>query len=787
MRSPDRRSDAETDQPMHSPAYASRGPSPLRQESPSPTKSALARVSQFGVSLRNSTLDPGADEWSEGERGATPRAAHRLAKSVTFHQAPPVVNEYEQQTPEPSMSVASDRDGSWDSDEFYDQDVSFDRGSSVDREREDSFDADLENAEKTPVVLPEDWTGMSPDEAQTDLVDKEDDVFESSPGIYEPSTISRSASGASDGESRPLPPLPAFLTEGKRRDSGGLTAAAERAAFQQKNSHTALQRPSCSKEEILKITTDTSLTPHDRLRLMAGSSKEVESTQVAPSEPVERGVPEELTITNLDTGEKMEVLVRVAEAPVEDESVVDDLPDFTSPPRISRESILRKVRNTKYDFEDEDDLEDSYSADQCDNTRPSYAELAMMDPDQPIPSRENSRETSDNNLARQRHAANSDEYEVEVKQERSDDEAVNMAGIPEVYNIGLAPPRSPSRMEDYERQSSVLHNRELSEYEDEDTDDDCSRYSNSVEPEAESTPVDTQSHMQEAGSRETLQDAMQLLSVKDYSSWTVSHAPAKSSGGSFMGLPAYLSSNDYDFGMGQYMAPSPPASNETTKHLGLENAPVLAPPFEHYQPGDTRHDAASIDISPPATPDSVIHRSSDRISEVSALHDSELEPPQPVRPESPEIPERKATIKTGGRLKARPSATPADFETMAQQRRTVSSEHRIPPLAPTYQSELGPLRQESEAGSIYSSASDVTQFRPDSLHEHSEHAATVNTAGRRESRQMQLKVDIPSFESADKGGLSLDAEFDKVIESQKVRMSSPPFGHARCSALLEYR
>ena len=71
-----------------------------------------------------------------------------------------------------------------------------------------------------------------------------------------------------------------------------------------------------------------------------------------------------------------------------------------APPRISRESILRKVRGTKYDFDDEDeDVEES----QFDGRRGALAvlqskSLSRMNPDQPIPSREHSRETSDYHL-----------------------------------------------------------------------------------------------------------------------------------------------------------------------------------------------------------------------------------------------------------------------------------------------------------------------------------------------------------------------------------------------------
>ena len=106
------------------------------------------------------------------------------------------------------------------------------------------------------------------------------------------------------------------------------------------------------------------------------------------------------------------------EAQDEDLSVLADLDDYTgAAPRISRESILRKVRNTKYDFEDEDeDEEGDYSElmDEQHKFRPSYAELAQMHPDQPIPSRENSIESREQHIPRQ-HSIH-DEEDVVIKE-----------------------------------------------------------------------------------------------------------------------------------------------------------------------------------------------------------------------------------------------------------------------------------------------------------------------------------------------------------------------------------
>lgn len=756
--------------------------SPEKYASPSPTKSAIARQSMFEMS-QQSSFDPEYGTWSDEERASTPRALHRHNKSVTFHADPPVINEYEQQTPEPSVSVGS-REGSWDSDDF-DGDISFDRGSSVEvPDREDSFDEDLENADKTPVVLPEDWTRMSPDEARTDLVNAEDDVFDGSPSPQRP-VLGRSESVASDGESRPLPPLPSFMTEHKRRDSGSLATAVERASCAARTVPSPRTGASCSKDDIMKMTRNSSLTLQDRLQLLGGHAEDNHRPTSKSSDATEHDAPEEMTITNLDTGEKMDVQVRVAEAPVDDdESGVADLAEFASaPPRISRESILRKVRGTKYDFEDEDDEVDESVYDDS-PARPSYAELARMDPDQPIPSRENSRETSDQYLGNHLPVSQIEqEDEVKIKEEPTDEDGVDINAIPAMDEQQLQPPHSFSRMDDYDRQSSVLHHRIGSEGADQE-DDDASHYS-SAEPEAEGTLLHAQAPEIDDG-KETLQDAMQLLTVRDYSDAIApADEPTKKASGShdsFMGLPSYLSTVDYDFGMTKYITPSPPASSESTKQLNIANAPALQPSADFHTPlEEPQIPYTGPEVSPPGTPESVIqHRSSD----VSSLgieelhHEAELEPVLPEIPVNLEIPERRSTIRTGGKLRARPSATPADFEAMAEQRRLVSSEYRMPPMPVAYHDEIDHTEQEVDDGSVYSSE-DAESAKADSLVED-------KPVKRRESRRM--KLDIPQLDKseADDLGLGLDAEFDRVIESQKVGTPFPPPVFARFDAAAQY-
>lgn len=104
------RTESENSVPVFSPTkYAANvalPESPEKDESPSPTKSALARISQFGATSKIS-FDQDISSWSDGDECAqTPRARalHRHNKSVTFNTSPPMINEYIEQSPKTSSS-----------------------------------------------------------------------------------------------------------------------------------------------------------------------------------------------------------------------------------------------------------------------------------------------------------------------------------------------------------------------------------------------------------------------------------------------------------------------------------------------------------------------------------------------------------------------------------------------------------------------------------------------------------------------------------------------------------
>jgi hypothetical protein len=140
------------------------------------------------------------------------------------------------------------------------------------------------------------------------------------------------------------------------------------------------------------------------------------------------------------------------------------------------------------------------------------------------------------------------------------------------------------------------------------------------------------------------------------------------------------------------------------------------------------------DEEEPKTPDSVIHRPLPSYDDV----EEELEEER----HSPAIPETVATIKSaaGSRLKTRPSATPADIAAMREQRRQVSCE--VPQIPDRH---LNRMSRDMDAQQHL--APDVTGDEYMQRHPSFK------------SRSLTLDLDL---------GLSLDQDFERVIEAQKV-------------------
>ncbi|KAJ5933568.1 hypothetical protein N7454_005897 [Penicillium verhagenii] len=330
------------------------------KEQPSPSKSSLSKATRYGKGF-----DPQSDIWSEYDS-----AGHRHAKSVTFDAAPPQVNEYEMRTPDPSSLASESRENSYDSEDY--EDAGFEHESSV--ERDDSFDASLEDIEKTPVVLPDEWRFMSPgvnDEGDSFAETVDDEVVEDRPLSRggESSHHSRVESLDSNGERRPLPPLPPLpsvsRTSGSRPSSASKTLDAfEFGCGSQRGLPAPLAPASCKKSDI-----DGDMSLEDRLSLMMLQDQKKPDENGKEEESGERAVspmPKEDDLNSADENAD-------AEQPAAN--------DIFSPPRISRDSILRDIRKGESYEEDDYFDEDSHIPSSPDD-------YGNYDPDVPIPSLE---------------------------------------------------------------------------------------------------------------------------------------------------------------------------------------------------------------------------------------------------------------------------------------------------------------------------------------------------------------------------------------------------------------
>lgn len=685
--------------------------SPSAKPLGSPTKSSLSTNGRFNH------FEPESGIWSEDDsefKASTPRPLRRHAKSVTFDAAPPQINEYEMVTPDPSSVASGSREGSYDS-EYTDEDESFGRGSSMDRD--DSFDASLEDTDKTPVVLPEDWRHMSPDNANTSLADTFEDPFDGREGSPMPTAtpnqkrpdMYRSNSTNSDGSSRPLPPLPGNSdTRGRRESSVGLSAAAERVSSAQRSLPSPPRAAAISKAEILGMR-DASMSLEDRLRLMG--------LQDSPEHSAEQK-HNALTSGTGVADVKDELEVQNVENSVADvgDSVLEDI----KIPRISRESILRKVKSRNFD----DVHFDFHSARSSPEPEPeqSYGDL---DPDVPIPSREAS--------------SNFDEVvpDVPIKEEADGGNEIDIYSVPELYQ----PERSPSRMDDYPRESSVIHH-----FVNKETDDEegsvTSRYSPQSEPE------------QQAQSNSTTEDeGPPTPKAEDFLTPKSDDARIEKLDHKHMSLPEFglfLNNDDFNLQLQPYMSAPDTKAAATAP---LESAPKLDAAHSFLEQPMTPLE----DLPLPIIPGQSFNTEDERCDTPdSVIHHSIVEPPQR---DSPSIPEAVATIRApGGKLKTRPSATPADMAAMAASRRQVSGEY--PPPIPQRNARRPSMSVEPEAESPSS--------------EDAGFDSELQAESEPKRHESFMMLDIPNTGIGEDIGLGLDREFERVIESQKVEIFPLP-------------
>jgi hypothetical protein len=390
----------------------------------SPAKSSLSK--RTGLNVRNMGFDPENGIWSDDEDSVMERklpegrGLHRHAKSVTFDQAPPQVNEYEMTTPDPSSVASGSREGSYDSigDE---EELSFERGSSVDHD--DSFDASLEDTDKTPVVMPEDWRFMSPDNANTELAQHEEDVFDDeygSPGPnarpgpmeYRPHQTSVNSID-SNGQPRPLPPLPAMQQQGisQSESNNSLSGTVERLSSAQRFLPSPPQAPAVSKSEIRRMSGGLSMDDRRRLMKLQDQHNEKSEIELQRERRMRRAGSKEPSPTRVDNSHGQD-----ADAKPRAQTNSIGLDNAEQAPRISREAILRRLRSEQ-DLYSEAGYEDTL------NPSPTSRHGLPLDPDVPIPSLEDPTHVAVEEITEER---------ITIKEENSDE--TDLYSIPDLYS-----------------------------------------------------------------------------------------------------------------------------------------------------------------------------------------------------------------------------------------------------------------------------------------------------------------------------------------------------------------
>lgn len=668
------------------------GPRPASRDQASPTKSSLA-TSRFRSSLDRDNGHDSDDGSYDGRELPSGRFLHRHAKSVTFDAAPPQVNEYEMATPDISSIGTSSREGSYDSAEDDDEDDHYIIGSDA---HEDSFDASLEDLAKTPVVLPDDW--------RQDVDDALDVGFDhsSAPEGFPSFSANgfpqqdRSDSRNSNGDHRPLPPLPPppgfFNSErrGSNSSSTGLSATAERMIGSQRTLPSPPPASSFSKADIQNIG-NGKMTLEERLKLMMLSDDSKSAAEQQRERRLRRAgtrdrADSQATEPEPEPEHEQEQEPHDEDASGEGNDTLGDMAEFQLPPQISRESILRRVDGNK-GTERESDYNFSSPPSSPDRHLP-------LDPDVPIPSTED--DTMDE--------VDSDEH---LKQEHDDGDSI---------------------IDQYQRSESDVD--DVDSEVDDDTEEDDDSISDYTGPGQAPTPKEERVDGDQVTTPRAASPAQNESSLDTITERIHPDGLTNQKHNPFTDDLQSLKLPKPDETEGPKLADAPEFLQRpsTPEHL------VSKPEYDGSGWGEPDEYEDE-----PRTPDSVIHRPLP-------------EPEEEEERVSPIIPETTATIKSaaGSKLKTRPSATPADIETMREQRRHVSREVPDMPNVPErHQSRLSST-YEGQQHLAPSASTDDYMMRHPSF----------------KSRSLTLDFDL---------GLSLDDDFERVIEAQKVAFHQVSF------------
>jgi len=276
-----------------------------------------------------------------------------------------------------------------------------------------------------------------------------------------------------------------------------------------------------------------------------------------------------------------------------------------------------------------------------------------------------------------------------------------------------------------------------------------------------------------------------------------------------LSLPEFTAESNTDgLGLRAFMTPSPPpitapsAAAEPTPVPSpeptplLTATPILPPPIsprvQHLDRSSTpENQHIGIDEDLERTPESVIRHKvyhsdgdseydddyyeeteggeeADETAQVEGEADnfSRAEAPQIVEPRrSPSpIPEDAATIRApGGKLRTRPSATPADMAAMAAQRRQVSGDHTHAARMLGSSDEEGSEEDEEDEDED----DDEEEEGDDGDGKEGTVSGPIDTKGKAPMRKASRKsLKMPTLDELNID-LNLDEEFDRVIETQK--------------------
>lgn len=710
------RSESQSSIPLYSPTKSvttptgsqNRPPTPSKDQ-PSPTKSSLS-ASRFKSSYDSQNDDVFSDHSTDETVLSEGRYLHRHAKSVTFDAAPPQINEYEMATPDLSSVGTNSREGSYESED--DDDIYGPYPGEDGDLPDDSFDATLEDTDKTPVVGPDDWRR------------DHDPRFDSSPmpeGVLAPPALirpqqGRTTSSTSSGEHRPLPPIPGVGdVHTSSPTSNGRSPMSDRVL----GSPRSLPSPppvATPKAEVHNIG-NANMSLEERLKLMMLSD---ETSPKSTDQPVKTFAEQQRERRMRRAGardripsitpEREALQLDAGREPDEVEETLGDISALDMDyelPSISRQSILRRVNGNQAVNRPSDFNLNSPAPDT------SLLHGIPYDPDVPIDSIEDSVLEEFSDL---------EDDDSIIKHEDDED---GKGGGYDVYQRPV----------------------------------DADAYSDRSEEEEE----DSESHYSDESSHPQLTQKEDDVTTTPRASTPVQEGEITNFSATIPQVNSPTRTSDFSRSFQSYMLPKPKELDPTAQPQPEDEPekqdikedqkqrshtpqtpltpltplhPISKPEYDGSGWGEPEEEDEE-----PGTPESVIHHPiSDDESDFEEEEEEEEQEEEPL--ESPAVPERIATIKaSSSKLKTRPSATPSDIEAMREARRHVSRE--VAPIVPQI-----PDRHRNHMSGEFEMPQAGSSTKDDFLERHPSF----------KNKSLTLDLDL---------GLSLDHDFDRVIEAQK--------------------